>query len=112
MSVTATAIGALSLFTVFRLLKDSARLKMIIMYIIPLVCGVLISVSLSLLLRASVVIASVGLHQLLGFAIVVIMFALMLFAHRKYKINDMILFLAGGLCTLAGLGIFGNIIRP
>ena len=110
MSVTATAIGALSLFTVFRLLKDSARLKMIIMYIIPLVCGVLISVSLSLLLRASVVIAGVGLHQLLGFGIVIAMFSLMLFAHRKFKINDMILFLIGGLSTLAGLSILNAIL--
>ena len=110
MAITATGIGALSLFTVFGILKESPRLKMIILYVIPLVCGVLISVSLTLLLRASEVISSVGLHPLAGLVIVIAMFIMMLLANRKFKINDMALFLIGGLTTLVGLTVLGKII--
>jgi len=105
MAVTATALGALSLFTVFEILKESPRLKMIIKYIIPVVCGVLLSVGLTLFLRASEVMAGTGISPFIGFTAVLIMFLLMLFVHKKYRVNDMILFLAGGLTTLAGLGI-------
>ena len=110
MAITATAIGALSLFTVFEVLRESPRLKMIIMYIIPLVCGVLLSVSIMLLLRASEVIASIGIPLPIGLAVVLVMFSMMLFAHKKHNANDMLLFVSGGLCTLAGLSFFGGLI--
>ena len=105
MAVTATGIGALLLFTVFGILKDSLRLRMIVTYIIPVVSGVLISVGLTLLLRASEVISSIGINPLAGFVVVILMFLMMLLAHEEFKINDMVLFFIGGLSTLAGLGI-------
>jgi chromate transporter len=110
MAITATGMGALSLFTVFGILRESPRLKMIVMFVIPLVCGVLISVSMTLLLRASEVIASVGIPLPASFAIVIIMFILMVFANKKYRINDMILFLIGGLTTLAMLTVLGGVL--
>ena len=110
MAITATAIGALTLFSIFGYLKESPRLKMIVMCIIPLVCGVLISVSLTLLLRASEVIASIGIHPLIGLGTAVIMFFLMLFANLRLKINDILLFIIGGLLTLVGLGLLSNFI--
>ena len=110
MAITATAIGACSLFTVFELLKENPRLKLIIKYIIPLVCGVLISVAFTLSLRSAEVIArSIHIHMLLSFGAVIVIFCLMVFAHLKYRINDMVLFFIGGLGMLAFLGLLSNL---
>ena len=110
MAITATALGASSLFTVFEIMRDSPRLKMIIKYIMPLVCGVLVSVALTLLRRAAVVIASAGINPLIAFGAVIIMFSLMLFANKKFRVNDMVLFLIGGVITLAGLNIANHFV--
>jgi len=50
LAVTATATGALSLYTVFEFLKNSHRLRMIVQYIMPVVCGMLVTTALSLLI--------------------------------------------------------------
>jgi len=108
MAVTATAFGATILFTVFEALKDSPRLKMIIKYIMPLVCGVLISVAITLFLRASSVISSKGVYPLICFGVVTIMFVLMLYALNRYRINDMVLLVIGGFVTLVGLTVLST----
>jgi chromate transporter len=110
MAVTATAFGASLLFTFFEILKDSPRLRRIIRTIMPLVCGVLISVGLQLLARASDVIASVGLAPWAGYGAVVSLFALMLLIHIKCHVNDMLLFLMGGAITVGGLSFLSALL--
>ena len=110
MAITATAIGACSLFTVFEILKENPRLKIIIKYIIPLVCGVLISVMLTLSLRSAEVIAhSINIPILASYGAVIVLFCMMVFVHLKFRINDMVLFFVGGLGMLLFLGILGNV---
>ncbi|MCL2665198.1 MAG: chromate transporter, partial [Defluviitaleaceae bacterium] len=109
-AVTATALGASLLFTVFDILKESKRLKIIVELIVPLVCGVLISVALTLFARAADVVSSVGLHQYAGFVITAVLFAAMYLLHKKTRANDMVLFAAGGTFTLAALFFAGRFI--
>jgi len=108
MAITATALGASLLYTVFELLKDSLRLRMIIDNIIPMVCGVLLSVALTLLTRASHVISSVSIQPTISFIVVVLIFLTMLLMHTKYRVNSIFLFLLGGTLTLIGLGLISN----
>jgi chromate transporter len=57
-AVTATAVGATTLLTCYRFIKDSNRVKTIIKYVMPVVCGMLISTALSLFRQALSVVLS------------------------------------------------------
>ena len=105
LAVTATSFGALLLFTCFELLKDSLRLKMVIKYIIPVVCGMLISTALSLLRQASSVIIGVGVNVFLSVGIVFAIAAVMALISKKFRINDLILIISGGVLTIVALGV-------
>ena len=104
-AITATAFGALTLFTFFEIFKESNRLKMIVRYIMPVVCGILVSVALSLLTQASNVIVNVGVSMILAFAAVLALFGIMLFLRKKCNINDIILLLGGGGVSLLILSL-------
>ena len=113
MAITATAFGALIVFIFFDILKDSSRLHMVIKYIMPVVCGMLITTAFSLLRTAALVIInwgsrleaavpmSSGTNPFLSCGIVLTIFLIMLFFHKKFKVNDIILLLSGGAGTLA-----------
>lgn len=102
-AVTATSLGALFLLTCFETFKDSHRLHMIILYIIPLVCGMLISIALSLLNQSSSVLIREGVDPWLAVGIMLALFLLMMILRIKYKLNDIKLLLLGGVGSLAVL---------
>lgn len=103
LTITATALGALTLFMFFEFLKDSKRLQMAIKYIMPVVCGMLISTALSLLRQASSVLISVQINPFLSVGIVVSIFILMLFLNKKFRMNDFALLLIGAAGTTTTL---------
>jgi len=80
-------------------------LQTIILYIMPVVCGMLISTALSLLRQASLVLISEGVAPLISLAIVTAIFLTLLFLHKKYRVKDVILLLISGVGTLTVLGI-------
>ena len=109
MAITATGFGALTLYMVFDYLKDSPRLKMIVKYIIPVVCGVLLSVSLQLIERSAWVISSVGIPIFMSLLIVMVMLVTMITLNRKLKMPDILYFLVGGGFTLVGLTVISGL---
>ena len=105
MAVMVTAIGALSLYVCFDALKDSYRMRMIIQYIMPVVCGLLITTAFSLLIQASLVLIGIGANAFLSIGIVFAMFLGMVFVNLKYRVNDLILLLLSGVGTVIVLGL-------
>jgi len=101
LAVVASALGTLALFTGFGMFKDSNRLKMIVRYMIPVICGVLMNVALTLLNQTSSVIMNQGVNPWLAVAIVISMFLVILFLRIRYKVNDIKLLLGGGVGSLA-----------
>jgi chromate transporter len=110
MAITATALGASTLYAVFNSLKNSPRLKVILKHIMPLICGVLLSVAVQLTFRATQVISIVGIHPLISLGVVIGMFMLMVLIDLKFQINSIFLFLIGGVTTLIGLGALNLIL--
>ena len=106
LTITATALGALILSIFFEFLKNSERLQMVLRYIMPVVCGMLVSTALSLLRQASSVLVSVSVNPFLSVGIVLGISAFMLFLHRKYKLGDIALLLLGAVGAITALGIF------
>jgi len=109
LSITATAFGALLLLMFFDILKHSPRLHMVIQYIMPVVCGLLITTALTLLKTSAAVITKVGaFNPFLAVGIVLLLCFVMLFLHRKYKVNDLMMLLVSGAGTLIWLGLIRN----
>jgi chromate transporter len=106
LAVGATALGALSLKTCFTIFKESQRLQLIIVYILPLVCGMLVSTALTLLRQSAAVLAREGVHPALSVGMVLALFFLMQLLRRKYKIQDVKLLLLSGAGTLLALGVY------
>jgi len=110
LSVATTALGALSLYTFFSVFKDNRRLQMIIQYIMPVVCGMLISTAISLYNQASSVFIRTGTSPYISLGTVLLVFITILVLRTKYRINDIILLLSGGAGTLATLSIINYFI--
>jgi len=102
LAVSATAFGAIILFTCFEIFKDSLRLHMIVRYIIPIICGVLISIALSLLYQASSVLIREGISPWLSTGLIVLIFFVLMVC-KKHQVNDMALLLMGGVGTLMSM---------
>ena len=96
LSITATAFGALTLFMCYDSVKDRARLRAVIRYIMPVVCGMLITTALSLLRQAASVLVEQNANPFLSVGAVIAMSAIMLYLHAKHRVNDVVLLLAGG----------------
>jgi len=105
LAVMITAVGAIVLSIFFEALKESHRLRMIIRYIMPVVCGMLLSIALSLLVQASSVLVGVGAPVLLALAAVLALFGALLFLHRTFHLNDLVLVLLSGIVAVAVLSI-------
>jgi len=103
LSVAATALGALTLFVFFEAMKNNARVQLIFKYIIPVICGMLISTAISLMSQASLVLAREGVLPILSLGIVISIFSSMRFLNIKYRVKDVALLLIGGIGTLASL---------
>ena len=102
-----SSIIALVIQAGFEQLKDAARLKMIRQYILPVICGMLLSTSLSMLNTALKIIqikAGVSTIALvIGLISLLSLFAAMLLMHKKFQIGDIIVLLLGGGVSLAVL---------
>jgi len=109
-AVAATAFGAIFLYVCFGMFKESYRLKMIIKYMMPIVCGILIGISLTLLNQAAGVMVREGINAWVSFGIVIAFYFCMLFLRKKYRVKDLPLLLSGGFTTLVGLGLFRYIV--
>jgi len=105
-AVAATAFGAIFLYVCFGMFKESYRLKMVIKYMMPIVCGILIGISLTLLNQAAGVLVREGINAWVGFGIVFAMYLCMMFLRKKYRVKDIPLILAGGFLSLTGLVVF------
>ena len=105
LAVVASALGTLTLFSGFEIFKNSHRLKMIVRYMIPLICGVLMNVALTLLNQTSSVIMGQGVNSWIAVGIVIGIFLVMLFLRTKYKVNDIKLLLSGGFGTFIVFGL-------
>jgi len=105
-AVAATAFGAIFLYVCFGMFKESYRLKMVIKYMMPLVCGILIGISLTLLNQAAGVLVREGINAWVGFGIVLAIYFCMMFLRKKHRVKDIPLILAGGVLTLGGLVVF------
>ena len=110
LAVTATAFGALSLFFGFEVLKDSIRMQMIIRYIIPVVCGLLVSTAVALMTSAATVLRGEGLLHIASIGVVLGLALLILILRKKYRVKDVFLLLAGGLGTLTTLGVINHFV--
>ena len=104
-AIAATAFGALLLYTFFEIFKDSKRLRLIKLYMMPVICGVLVSVALTLINKSAAVITSTGIPPIFSFAVMFAMFAVMLVLRVKFKVNDILLIIGGGTLTLLGLSL-------
>ncbi|MCL2708856.1 MAG: chromate transporter [Defluviitaleaceae bacterium] len=100
-SVSATAIGALAVYSFFGMFEGSARLKKIIVYIMPVVCGMLGSTALSLIFQAASVMTREGFWPAVSLAVVAAAFVSMLILRRVWRLGDPILLLSGGFGTFA-----------
>ena len=100
LAVVASALGALALFTGFGMFKDSRRLRLVVRYIIPVICGVLLNVVLTLLNRTSSVIIDQGVNPWIAVFIVLGIFIAQTYLRNKYQVHDMKLLLGGGIGTL------------
>ena len=105
-AVAATAFTANLLYVSFGAFKESARLRLLVKYMMPIVCGILISISLTLLNQAGMVLVSTNIHPWLSLGIVVAIFLIMKYLRAKYRVKDIPLLLAGGFITLVGLGVY------
>jgi len=105
LSVAATAFGALTLFTFFELFKSSYRLMMIKEYVMPVVCGILVSVGISLLRQSTAVVSGVGLNPFVAFGAIAALGLFMRFLQAKLRLKDVPLLVFGGAGTLAVLAV-------
>ena len=110
LAVTATAFGALILLMCFDILRESERLKMVIKYIIPVVCGMLISTAISLLRQASIVLVGERLNAFLSVGIVLLISLLMIFLHKKFRVSDIALLLIAGAGAVSVLGVMDYLV--
>jgi chromate transporter len=100
LSVAATALGALLLYTCFKVFSDSIRLKMTIKYMMPIVCGLLITIFLSLFYQAVTVFSREGISPLIGACLVLVFLAAMYVLRMRFRLKDVPLLLAGGCSSL------------
>ena len=102
LAVAATAFGALTLYICYEFVREKARLRMIIRYIMPVVCGMLMTTALSLLRQAMSVFTIIdqNVNPFLCTGIVLAITLLMFFLHKKFRVNDIALLLTGGVGTL------------
>lgn len=72
----------------YNTLKDSPALKMLKQYILPVVCGMLISTSINMFAEAMTIIGSTGISVILAFPVMLVCVAGYFALHKKYHFND------------------------
>jgi len=106
LSVGASSVFGLVILATFNSVKDSVRLSLIKKYILPIICGLLISTTLTMLnemLKITVNIKHV--NPFISMFGIVAIYVSMWIAHKKYHIGDLYILLGGGLLTLVLLSM-------
>ena len=107
LAVGVSAIGALIMLIGFETLKDAERLMLLKKYILPVVCGMLISTILSIVYEAlKITTYKVHLPASAGLGFMAALFAAMLLLHKRYHWNDLIILITGGGFSLLVLYCF------
>jgi len=105
LSIVVSAVCGIILYVFFDMLRNCYRLQTIIKYIMPVVCGMLISTALSLINQASNVLMEVGANPFVSIAIVIAIFVAMRVLYKTFGCKDLSLVLIGGFGTLLVLSI-------
>ena len=108
LAVTVTAVAAQALYISYEYLKESRRMQIILQNFMPVVCGMLASTALSLLIQASSVLLGEGFNEYISVGVVIAITFLMLLLHYRFRVNNLILLICGGLGTLTVLGVFAS----
>lgn len=97
----ASALVALLGISYFNRLSTSPRVLLVKKYILPVVCGMLLSTILSILAESLKTLNKVSSFSgILTFLLMVLLFSSMLFLHKRYHVKDSMLLLLGGISTL------------
>lgn len=108
-AVTAlTAVGACSAIAMLVLnfydaLKDSVIVRSLKKYILSVICGSLISVSLAMFYEAIKVAGDRGFNPLPTFGVMAVCVAFTSWLHKRYRVHDLILL---GVSIVVSLGVF------
>ena len=106
LTVGASSISAVIVLMCFKRLANSPRLQLIKAYILPVVCGMLISTIMSVLYEAlQILVGSCGINSFIGIAILTALFLGMKLLYEKLKINDVLILLISGGSTLLLLSL-------
>jgi len=105
LGVTATAFAAIIIFTYFQVFAESRRLKMIVEYMMPVVCGLLITTILTLVYQSALIVNSVGVPPAVSVGVIAVLSLLITLVNRYAKVDRALLMLASGFGTLLALGL-------
>lgn len=81
-------------------LKDSKALMMIKQFILPVVCGMLISTSLSMMIEGVKVTAGLGIDGFIALPIMLLAIATLYFVHKRYHLSDLVLLCGSAVISL------------
>lgn len=81
---------ALIILSGYDALKDSLALKMLKQYILPVICGMLISTSINMLAESTEISASAGVSPLISLPIILSILIGYFYINKKYKLKDYI----------------------
>lgn len=102
------AIGACCIISIVVLLgydalKDSRALMMIKQFILPVVCGMLLSTSLSMMIEGMKVTAGVGIAGFTSLPLMILAIATLYFMHKRYHLSDLVLLCGSAVVSLSML---------
>ncbi len=102
------AVGACCIISIVVLLgydalKDSRALMMVKQFILPVVCGMLISTSLSMMIEGIKVTAGLGISGFAALPIMVLAIATLYFVHKRYHLSDLVLLCGSAVISLSML---------
>lgn len=106
LAVGSCCILALVVLMGYDALKGSEALKLLKQYILPVVCGMLISTSLSMMVEAMKVTSVVGLSGGVALPIMLLSIVGVYIIHKKYHVNDVILLIGCAIISFIGLSLF------
>lgn len=106
-----TAVGICSVIAILVLigydaLKNSKEINLIKKYILPVVCGMLLSTSLSMIAECMKVTNGVGISGTTSLLIMIISVYGLYNIHKKYHINDLIMLFSSAICSFTVLSLW------
>lgn len=96
---------ALAVLQMYEAVEHSAFITNLKRYILPVICGMLLSTSCSMLYEASKITSSKGIPALPVLAVMALWVGALRWLHKRFHIHDLILLLGSAAVSLAGLMI-------